>query len=213
MNLFHYLTGAASAPTFKKLLVAPMNMRERFLAMIRREIENKLAGRPARIVAKMNQLEDTQLCRALEAASQAGVPVDLIVRGFSSLRPGVPGWTENIRLRSIIGRFLEHSRIFYFANGSEDPLAGEYYIGSAATGCSAISHAAWRQPRRSSRRSSASGYGRFWTCACATAARPGRCSRMAAMCNSQPEPDADGPEAVGAHAWMISLAHKRSLAA
>jgi len=108
-----------------------MNMRERFVAMIRAEIEHQSAGRPARIVAKMNQLEDLEIARALTEASQAGVSIDLIVRGFCCLVPGVKGWTENIRVRSIIGRFLEHSRIFYFANGSEDPLGGNFYIGSA----------------------------------------------------------------------------------
>src|SRR5262249_15515253 len=88
-------------------------------------------SRPARIVAKMNQLEDPELIRALLAASAAGVPIDLIVRGFCCLRPGVAGRTETIRVRSIIGRFLEHGRIFHFAAGEEDPLAGEFYIGSA----------------------------------------------------------------------------------
>lgn len=131
VNLFHYLTGASRTPTFRKLLVAPMTMRDRFAELIDREVRNHLAGLPARIVAKMNQLEDVALCRALVAASQAGVPIDLIVRGFCCLRPGVPGWTQNIRVRSIIGRFLEHSRIFHFANGSADPLAGDFFIGSA----------------------------------------------------------------------------------
>ena len=79
----------------------------------------------------MNQVDDLEIISALSAASQAGVQIDLIVRGFCCLRPGVPGWTENIRVRSIIGRFLEHSRIFLFRNGEEDPLAGEFYIGSA----------------------------------------------------------------------------------
>jgi polyphosphate kinase len=108
-----------------------MNMRQRFLELIGREIEHARAGRPARIVAKMNQLQDVTIGRALVAASQAGVSVDLIVRGFCCLLPGVTGWTDNVRVRSVIGRFLEHSRIFHFANGQADPLDGDYYIGSA----------------------------------------------------------------------------------
>lgn len=131
VNLFHYLTGHADRPDCATLLVAPTTMRPRLLDLIHREIQNKRDGRPARIIAKMNQLEDPDMIEALCEASQAGVPIDLIIRGFCCLRPGVPGHTENIRIRSIIGRFLEHSRIFYFANGSEDPAEGEYFIGSA----------------------------------------------------------------------------------
>jgi len=131
IHLFHYLTGHSEAPVCKALLAAPQNMRQRFVELIRREIANRQSGLPARIVAKMNQLEDPELIQALCEAANAGVPVDLIVRGFCCLRPGVPGRTEGIRVRSIIGRFLEHSRIFHFAAGSEDPLAGEVYIGSA----------------------------------------------------------------------------------
>ena len=131
VNLFHYLTGHADQPNCTSLLVAPLTMRPRLLELVHREIKNKREGRPARIIAKMNQLEDPDMIEALCEASQAGVPIDLIIRGFCCLRPGVPGRTENIRVRSIIGRFLEHSRIFYFANGSEDPAEGEYFIGSA----------------------------------------------------------------------------------
>jgi polyphosphate kinase len=131
VNLFHYLTGHADQPNFNAILVAPMTMRPRLLDLIHREIHNKRAGKPARIIAKMNQLEDPDMIEALCEASNAGVPIDLIIRGFCCLRPGVPGHTENIRIRSIIGRFLEHSRIFYFANGAQDPADGEYYIGSA----------------------------------------------------------------------------------
>ncbi len=130
VKLFHYLTGHSGAPTFEKLLVAPVNMREGFIARIDREVVHHRAGRPARIIVKMNQLEDHAICRALCVASQAGVPVDLIVRGFCCLAPGVKGLTENVRVRSIIGRFLEHSRVFYFADGREDPLAGDFLIGS-----------------------------------------------------------------------------------
>src|SRR5882757_2857403 len=131
VNLFHYLTGHADQPNFNAILVAPMTMRPRLLNLTHREIQNKRAGKPARIIAKMNQLEDPDMIEALCEASTAGVPIDLIIRGFCCLRPGVPGHTENIRIRSIIGRFLEHSRIFYFANGTQDPADGEYYIGSA----------------------------------------------------------------------------------
>jgi len=131
VELFHSLTGRARHPEYRKLLVAPVNMRDRFLAMIAREAEHARAGRPAAIVAKMNQLEDRPVCRALVEASRAGVPIDLIVRGICVLPPGVPGLTENVRVLSVIGQFLEHSRIYYFRNGADDPLSGEFYIGSA----------------------------------------------------------------------------------
>jgi polyphosphate kinase len=131
VNLFHHLTGYSTEPKFERLLVAPLNMREQFIALIRREIEHHRAGRPARIVAKMNQLEDLPVCEALCEASQAGVPIDLVIRGFCCLRPGVAGWTENLRVRSIVGRFLEHGRVFHFANGEANPADGEFYIGSA----------------------------------------------------------------------------------
>src|SRR3954447_1910511 len=131
VELFHYLTGRSLKRDYHKLLVAPVNMRDRFLAMIDREIEHQRAGRPAGIVAKMNSLEERKVIRALYRASAAGVKVDLIVRGFCTLRPGVQGLSENIRVTSIIGRFLEHSRIFYFRNGADRPAGGEFYIGSA----------------------------------------------------------------------------------
>jgi polyphosphate kinase len=131
VELFHALTGGSKRRPYAKLLVAPVNMRERFLALIEREIAHSQAGRPARIIAKMNQLEDRFICRALVRASQAGVSIDLIIRGFCVLPPGVPEVTERVRILSVIGRFLEHSRIYYFQNGETDPLAGEYFIGSA----------------------------------------------------------------------------------
>ena len=130
VTLFHFLTGRSRTPEFSTLVVAPMAMRTQFVQLIQREIDNHRAGRPARIVCKMNQLEDPEMCLLLTRASQAGVPVDLIVRGLSCLAPGVPGLTENIRIRSIVGRFLEHSRIFHFAGGAEDPLDGVFLIGS-----------------------------------------------------------------------------------
>jgi polyphosphate kinase len=131
VNLFHYLTGHSDTPDCSTLLVAPSTMRHSLIEFIRREIENRRLKRPARIVAKMNQLEDPQIIEALCEASAAGVPIDLIVRGFCCLRPGVTARTENIRIRSIIGRFLEHSRIFYFANGKANPVDGDFFIGSA----------------------------------------------------------------------------------
>ena len=131
VNLFHHLGGRSVTPAFKRLLVAPTTMRERFLELIAREADHSRAGRPARIVAKMNQLEDQAIVAALCEASRAGVPIDLIVRGFCCFRPGVPGHSDTVRVRSVIGRFLEHSRIFYFASGQEAPLDGEFFIGSA----------------------------------------------------------------------------------
>ena len=131
VELFHYLTGRSLQRNYRKLIIAPGQMRDRFLAMIDREVEHQHAGRPAHVLAKMNSLEDQRIVRALYAASQAGVKIDLIVRGFCVLRPGVPGLSENIRVQSVIGRFLEHARIFYFRNGAGNALDGEFYIGSA----------------------------------------------------------------------------------
>ena len=131
VNLFHYLTGHSEPPACAELLVAPTTLRPRLLDLIGREIANQRAGLPARIVAKMNQLEDPELIGALCEASVAGVPVDLIVRGFCCLRPGVAGRSEEVRVRSIIGRFLEHSRIFHFAGALPDPVQGDFFIGSA----------------------------------------------------------------------------------
>ncbi len=127
IELFHYLTGRSLKRDYRKLLVAPVNMRERFMLRIRREIEHARAGKRAVIQAKMNALQDPKIIQALYDASSAGVKVDLIVRGFCCLRPGVPGLSENIRVISILGRFLEHSRIYYFLNDG----AEEYLIGSA----------------------------------------------------------------------------------
>jgi polyphosphate kinase len=109
------------------LLVAPLNLRERMTALIEREAEHARRGKSARIIVKLNSLTDIGIIRALYAASQAGVSIDLIIRGVCMLRPGIAGVSENIRVRSIVGRFLEHSRIFYFANGGEE----EVFIGSA----------------------------------------------------------------------------------
>ena len=131
VELFNFLTGRSLKKDYKKLLVAPVNMRDRILEMIERETQHALAGRPARIIAKMNSMEERTTARALYKASQAGVEIDLIVRGFCCLRPGVPGLSERIRVISVIGRFLEHSRVMFFQNGNKDPLDGDFYIGSA----------------------------------------------------------------------------------
>ncbi len=131
VELFNFLTGRSLKRDYDHLLVAPFNMKARFLAMIEREAEHARAGRPARVIAKINSLEDHGIIRALYQASQAGVEIDLLVRGLCCLRPGVKGLSERIRVISIVGRLLEHSRIFFFQNGAADPLDGEYFIGSA----------------------------------------------------------------------------------
>ncbi|MDE3187300.1 MAG: polyphosphate kinase 1 [Acidobacteriota bacterium] len=125
--VFNYLTAHAEIDDYRPLLVAPLTMAESFLGLIRREAEHARAGRPAHIVAKMNALLEPSVIEALYQASQAGVEIDLIVRGLCILRPGVKGLSQRIRVRSIVGRFLEHSRIFHFANGGND----EIYLGSA----------------------------------------------------------------------------------
>ena len=106
----------------KHLLLAPFTMHRRVLEMIRREARHAREGKPARIIAKMNALVEEGVIRALYAASQAGVEIDLIVRGACALRPGVPGLSDNIRVRSILGRFLEHHRIWYFENDGDDDV-------------------------------------------------------------------------------------------
>jgi polyphosphate kinase len=126
-ELFNYLTVYSRSERFKDLLVAPIYMRDRMLELIQREIENANQGLPARIIAKVNRLADVDIVNALYDASSAGVQVDLIVRGVCTLRPGVPGLSENIRVRSIVGGLLEHSRCYYFENGG----LPEVYTGSA----------------------------------------------------------------------------------
>jgi polyphosphate kinase len=126
-ELFNYLTGLSRQSEYRRLLVAPVNLRDRLVSLIAREVANKKAGNPARIIAKVNSLTDTKMIRALYEASQAGVRIDLIVRGMCTVRPGAPGLSENINVISIVGRFLEHSRIYYFENAGND----EIYIGSA----------------------------------------------------------------------------------
>ncbi len=131
VEVFNYLTGSSLKTDYNEILVAPINMKSRFIAKIQQEIKNKKAGKPARIIAKMNSMEDEVMTEALYEASRAGIQITLIVRGFCSLKPGIKGLSENIQVISVIGRFLEHSRVFYFANGSDNPAEGEYFVGSA----------------------------------------------------------------------------------
>jgi polyphosphate kinase len=209
VSLFHYLTGHSHTPECSALLVAPATMRPRLLALIRREIANRRAGVPARIVAKMNQLEDPELIEALCEASAAGVPIDLIVRGFCCLRPGVEGHTEGIRVRSIVGRFLEHSRIFHFAAGVDDPVRGEFFIGSAD----------WMYRNLSKRVEvvtpivAAEAKEKLWKIldTCLRDRRHawvlGTDGRYAQL---SPDGPGDGPESIGTHEALMELARRRS---
>ena len=208
VNLFHFMTGHSIGPTFTQLLIAPHNMRDRFLDLIEREIEHQRAGRPARIVAKMNQVEDITIGRALVAASQAGVRVELIVRGLCCLLPGVPGFTDNVKVRAIIGRFLEHSRVFYFANGNDDPLKGDFYIGSAD----------WMY-RNLSRRIEAAApvtdpllRERLWEIldiALRDRRQAWEMQPDGSFVQGEPAANGNGPEAMGSHAYLIELARRR----
>jgi polyphosphate kinase len=126
-DLFNFLTGYSAQADYHKLLVSPVNLRHRFEALIRREIDHQLRGEQGRLILKMNALVDPEIIGLLYKASQAGVQVDLLVRGICCLRPGIAGVSDNIQVISIVGRFLEHSRIYYFRNGG----AEEIYLGSA----------------------------------------------------------------------------------
>lgn len=126
-DLFNYLTGYSTKSSYKKLLVAPVNLRAQMEKLIKREIEHAQTGNKARLIFKMNSLVDMEMIQQLYQASQAGVKVDLLIRGMCCLRPGIKGVSENIRVISIVGRYLEHSRIYYFQNNGND----EVYLGSA----------------------------------------------------------------------------------
>jgi polyphosphate kinase len=126
-DVFNFLTGYSNRKSYRELLVAPVSLRTGMRALIEREVEHAKAGRPARLIFKNNAVTDPGMIRTLYLASQAGVPIDLITRGVCCLRPGVPGVSETIAVRSIVGRFLEHSRIYFFENGG----APEVFIGSA----------------------------------------------------------------------------------
>ena len=127
INLFNYLTGYSSRIEWRKLVMAPLNLRSRTVELIRREVERHTPEQPGRIIAKMNSLVDQEIIRELYAASQQGVSIDLMIRGICCLRPGLEGISDNIRVTSIVGRFLEHTRIMYFRNGGDE----EIYLSSA----------------------------------------------------------------------------------
>jgi polyphosphate kinase len=126
-DVFNYLTGYSAKKDYRKLLVAPIQLRQKMEVLIEREIEQQSQGKEGHLIFKMNSLVDPRMIRKLYNASQAGVMVDLIVRGICCLRPGIPDVSENIRVISVVGRFLEHSRIYYFKNGGKE----EIYLGSA----------------------------------------------------------------------------------
>ena len=125
--IFNCLSGYSKYPAWKKIAAAPTDLREMFVKNIEREEKNALEGKPARIIAKMNSLVDTGIIKALYRASMAGVKIDLIVRGICCLKTGIPTVSENITVRSIVGRFLEHSRIYYFENNGDSKI----YLSSA----------------------------------------------------------------------------------
>ena len=126
-ELFNYLTGYSNQTDYRELLIAPVALRRRFGKLVAREMGHARRGQPARIIVKSNALTDPGIIRLLYRVSQAGVKIDLIIRGVCVLRPGVPGISENITVRSIVGRYLEHSRIWYFENDGKPQV----YVGSA----------------------------------------------------------------------------------
>jgi polyphosphate kinase len=131
IEFFHFLTGRSLKSEYRHLLVAPLNMFSRMKSLIEREGENAKAGKPSQIIAKFNNMEENDLALALYGASQKGTEVDLIVRGFCCMRPKTSGLSEKVRVISVLGRFLEHSRIYYFRNGTQDPVDGDFFIGSS----------------------------------------------------------------------------------
>ena len=126
-DVFNYLTGYSKRKEYRQLLVAPVSLRAGFISLVDRELDHARQGRQAHVIVKINAVTDPSIIRAFYKAAQAGVEIDMIVRGVCCLNPGVPGVSERIRVRSVVGRFLEHSRIFWFANGGRPEL----YVGSA----------------------------------------------------------------------------------
>ncbi len=209
VNLFHYLTGHSQAPDCAALLMAPAAMRQQFLHLVETEVANKRAGGPARIVLKMNQLEDPAMIESLCQAARAGVDVDLVVRGFCCLRPGVAGASEGIRVRSIIGRFLEHSRIFYFAAGYDNPIDGQFYIGSADWMFRNLS----RRVEVAAPVTTPEAKARLWEIL--NICLQDRRQAWILNCDatySQLQPDAtgEGPESVGTHQTLMELTRRRA---
>ena len=131
VEVFHFLTGRSLKTDYDKLLVSPINLKSSFLQLIANEISNAINKKPSGIIAKFNSLQDKDIIDALYSASQAGVPIELMVRGFSCLIPGKKGLSENISVTSMLGRFLEHSRVFWFRNGKKNEIDGKFFIGSA----------------------------------------------------------------------------------
>lgn len=128
---FHYLTGMAGRSEFKQILVSPLNLKQKLLELIEHERHHALNGKPSQIFIKCNNMDDLDIVKALYRASQAGSKIELVIRGFTTLFPEVPRLSENIHVRSILGRLLEHSRIYYFSDGKKDPLQGKFFIGSS----------------------------------------------------------------------------------
>ncbi len=191
LDLFNYLTGYSRQTSYRKLLVAPVAMRTRFMEMINGEIAHANAGRPARIIAKMNTLDDPAIVQRLYEASQAGVKIDLIVRGNCRLRPGIPGVSENIRVVSVIGRFLEHC-----VSSTLRTTVRRSTTSAAPTGCAAISATVLRRPCRSKIRAFTNSSSTFSRCHWQISGRVGRCSRTCRIAGAFPRiPPAPSPSA------------------
>ena len=181
--VFNELTGAIPLEDYGPLLVAPHNMRGRFTELIRREVDHQRAGRPSGIRVKLNQLQDPGIICELYEASRAGVPITLCVRGLCCLRAGVPGLSPTIRVFSIVGRFLEHSRIYRFENGGVRNITSV-----RRTGCAGTSTTAWKPWRRSPIRPFELNWDTFLMCTKAITHPLGTCNRMGTTCAGHRRP-------------------------
>jgi polyphosphate kinase len=197
-EIFLQLTGLTRVPRLRKLLHAPFSLHQALLAKIEREGEHARAGKPARIIAKLNALTEPTIIQALYRASRAGVDVDLIVRGVCCLRPGVPGVSDRIKVRSIVGRFLEHSRVYYFENAGAGECTAAAPTGWTAT-CFVASrwHFPWkpRNCRRASRR----------TCSCTSPTTAGLDALGRRQLRARARPRAD----ISAQAKFLSFYDER----